>query len=261
MIAFLAPGQGMERPGMGRDVADHWPEAAALLALAPGAVLHATSEVQPALTAVALGAAAALAAEGVRPDMVAGHSVGALAAWALAGGYVASDAVELARARGRAMEAVGAPGGLWVLDGDVPPGMVVAVENPGQTLIAGPSYVGVRVPTSGPWHSPAMRPAVPAFAAALAALPARPLDVPVVMDGRVCRADADVRGALVAQVAGPVRWTATLAALGALGVTDAVLLGPGKVLARHLALALPGVRVHRTDRAADVREAARALGG
>lgn len=267
MIAWLAPGQGAERPGMGRCLRS-WPEAAALLdLLEPG--LHGTDRVQPALVATALGTAAALTELGVRCDVVAGHSVGELAAWSLAGGATAEEALDLARVRGRAMAEAAAqcPGGMWALDAlpsPMPEGLVLAVHNPGQWVLSGPGPAppGARpVPVSGPWHSPAMGAAAPALTEALARIPARTLQLPLISnhDGAVVREDAVVRAHLVQQLTHPVRWTRCLQTLGELGCTDVVLLGPGRSLAAGLRAVLPGVRVHRTEREADLRETARAL--
>ncbi|MBW2253306.1 MAG: ACP S-malonyltransferase [Deltaproteobacteria bacterium] len=268
VVAWLAPGQGMERPGMGRDVAEHWPEAAHLLVLVAAGVsgprLDGTDAVQPALTAVALGAAAALRARGLQPDVVAGHSVGELAAWAVAGGVRPIEAVRLARVRGEAMReaALGSPGGLWALAPEdvpdpLPAGTCVAVENPGQIVLAGffpPGPCAIPVATTGPWHSPAMAAAVPALEAALTALPVRRLGVPLVSNhtGKLVTDDATVRAHLVAQLTHPARWTAVLATLADLGVTDVVLLGPGRVLAHHVRAALPKARIHRTDRSSAI---------
>jgi [acyl-carrier-protein] S-malonyltransferase len=259
VIAWLAPGQGAERAGMSRAVAG----SPLVASLEPG--LHDTGLVQPALVATALAIAEVLLGEGVPCDVVAGHSVGELAAWALAGGAAFPEAVALARVRGRAMASAGA-GQLWAV-GDaepVPDGWTLAVENPGQRVICGVGAppVGARpLPTTGPWHSPAMASAVGPFQAALAALPSRPLVRPLVsgQDGRDTRDDAVARRNLAAQLTSPLRWTAVLARLGALGVTDVVTLGPGKLLAAHVAAALPEVRVHRTDRAPDLEAAVQGL--
>ncbi|MCB9684858.1 MAG: ACP S-malonyltransferase [Alphaproteobacteria bacterium] len=270
MIAFLAPGQGAERPGMGRELAARWPVAAEILgALEPG--LHDTALVQPALVATALATAAVLEELDVRCELAAGHSVGEVAAWALAGGATAGDAVGLARARGRAMSAAARAcgGGMWAVTTVPEPladGLVVAVHNPGQTVLSGvgaPPRGAVVLPTSGPWHSPWMRPAVAPFAAALEALPRRTLRCPLVrgQDGRVTSDDDVARAGLVAQLVSPLGWTGVLGTLGELGVTDVVLLGPGKLLATHLATAIPQVRVHRTDRARDLDATATALAG
>ena len=170
-----------------------------------------------------------------------------------------------------ARAAAAEPGGMWAFDEDcvpehLPHEVVVAVHNPGQVVVSGPEPGppgGRRVATSGAWHSPAMGQARAALATAVAAVPRRALAVPLVSnhDGRAATDDAVVRAHLVAQLTSPVRWTEVLATLSAMGVTDAVVLGPGKVLASQLRRACPEVRVHRTDRAADIRATVRVLSG
>jgi len=265
----------MERSGMGREVAARWPDADALYRQAGGGrsglPLHGTETVQPALTAVALGAAAVLTSEGLAPDVVAGHSVGELAAWAIAGGLRPHEAVSLAATRGSAMAAAATacPGGMWAFAPDAmpsprPDGFVIAVYNPGQTLLSGPGLLpgGARVQTSGAWHSPAMMQAIPIFSESLLGLPPRAMHTAMVSnhDGTLVEDWHTVRDHLLAQLCAPVRWTSVLRTLGGHGVTDAVLLGPGKILAAQLRVALPEVRVHRTDGARHLEATVRALG-
>lgn len=121
--AFVFPGQGAQSVGMGRDLAEGWPEAAAVFAEvddALGAPLSAliwegedtaltlTENAQPALMATSMAAMAALRAEGVGIDAaayVAGHSLGEYSALCAAGALGVGDAARLLRLRGQAMQA------------------------------------------------------------------------------------------------------------------------------------------------------------
>lgn len=132
-IALLFGGQGTEMPGMGLALAREHAEADALLrhasalvgidahdALANGSpALARTSVIQPLLAAVGLGAWSALADAGITPSHVAGHSLGEVAAWSVAGAFDARAAVGLAAARGRLMEREAAlhPGGMVAIVG------------------------------------------------------------------------------------------------------------------------------------------------
>jgi [acyl-carrier-protein] S-malonyltransferase len=259
---WLAPGQGMERVGMGLAVAAGCAEAARLIDVAsaaagadlrrwlqaPGRDAERTELAQPAWVAVALGAAAALREAGFAPDIVAGHSLGELAAWSIAGGCAPEEAVRLAAARGRAMAAAAraAPGGMravaWEALDRAPPGLTLAVENPDVAVLSGPTDalaqcpLGVRVPTGGPWHSPAMCAAEPAVRDALAAVPARPLHTALISHGPGAPVDDDGARAALAALSARVRWREVLARVVAAAPRVVVVLGPAKVLRHHLRL-------------------------
>lgn len=122
-IAFLFPGQGAQSVGMGRDIAEAWPEAreifdivdealdeklSSLIWEGPQDELTLTRNAQPALMATSLAAMRALEAEGVPvtvADFVAGHSLGEYSALAAAGALDIAEAARLLRLRGEAMQA------------------------------------------------------------------------------------------------------------------------------------------------------------
>jgi len=139
MRAFTFPGQGAQAVGMGRDLAEAYPAAAAvfdevdaalgekLSALiwdGPAEELTLTANAQPALMATSLAAMRALETEGVQvtaASFVAGHSLGEYSALAAAGALSIADTARLLRIRGRAMQAavpvgVGAMAALLGLD-------------------------------------------------------------------------------------------------------------------------------------------------
>lgn len=139
MRAFTFPGQGAQAVGMGRDLAEAYPAAAAvfdevdealgerLSALVwdgPAEDLTLTANAQPALMATSIAAMRALAAEGVTVEaasFVAGHSLGEYSALCAAGALSLSDTARLLRTRGQAMQAavpvgVGAMAALLGLD-------------------------------------------------------------------------------------------------------------------------------------------------
>jgi len=122
-VAFVFPGQGAQTVGMGRALAETWPEAravfeavdetlgeklSALIWDGPQEALTLTANAQPALMATSLAAMAALRAEGVgigAARFVAGHSLGEYSALAAAGALSLADTARLLRLRGQAMQA------------------------------------------------------------------------------------------------------------------------------------------------------------
>lgn len=121
-IALLCPGQGAQKVGMGRALAEAFPEAAAVFDEAASALgepfrhlmwegpedaLKQTMNTQPALLVHAVAAIRVLAARGARPSFAAGHSLGEYAAHVAAGSLTFPDALRLVRRRGELMQRAG----------------------------------------------------------------------------------------------------------------------------------------------------------
>ena len=167
-LAWVFPGQGSQKVGMGRALHDAFPESRAVFDEADGAIgfplsrlcfegpedeLQLTANTQPAILAASVAAARALSARGVEPQWVAGHSLGEYSALVTAGVLSLRDAVVAVRRRGEYMqEAVpvgeGAMAAILALDlvaveaacREAAQGQVVSPANlnsPGQVVIAG----------------------------------------------------------------------------------------------------------------------------
>jgi [acyl-carrier-protein] S-malonyltransferase len=119
VIAFIFPGQGSQKVGMGRGLAEAFSEARGAFEEADAAFggslsglcfegpedqLLLTEHTQPAILAVSTAAARVLASRGVEPHIVAGHSLGEYSAHVAAGTFDFGDAVRLVRNRGRYMQ-------------------------------------------------------------------------------------------------------------------------------------------------------------
>ena len=235
-----------------------------MLAEGPKDELTLTEHAQPALVAVSVAAARVLAAHGIEPSFVAGHSLGEYAAHVAAGTFSLADGVAIVRRRGRYMQesvpvGTGAMAAVLGLDAslveqacfDAAEGEVVSPANlnaPGQVAIAGHATAVARaserakalgarrvVPltVSAPFHCALMKPAQDRLEPELRGLATSTPRVPVVANVDAApKGDADAGvDALVRQVSATVRWQEVVERLAAEGVSTFVEVGPGTVLA------------------------------
>lgn len=230
----------------------------------PDTDLVLTANTQPAILTTSIAALAALKEHVAEvPAYVLGHSLGEFSALVATGALAFADAVRLVRLRGQAMQdavpagtgamaaVIGVPiEDLEAMCKEVEEGEVVSPANEnggGQVVVAGhaaaverlmalaKSRKGRVVPlkVSAPFHCALMAPAAEKLRAALADVRIGPLAVPVITNVEAePNADAArVRELLVRQVTHRVRWEASVQRAVALGVTEAIELGHGKVLA------------------------------
>jgi [acyl-carrier-protein] S-malonyltransferase len=276
--AFLFPGQGSQYAGMGKTLADRFniareafQEADDALSFplsklcfeGPSEVLQLTENTQPALLTVSIAAFRVLQQHDLKPDYVAGHSLGEYSALVAAESIMFGDALRLVRKRGQYMQAAVPPGIgamaalLKLSDGkldsilaEAAQGEVVSAANlnsPDQIVIAGhcsavqravdlAKAAGARravlLPVSAPFHCSLMQPAQEQLAVDLNATEFKDLSVPLVNNwqANLIHTGAEARAGLYQQVPNPVRWVESIRKLAAEGVTRFVEVGAGGVL-------------------------------
>jgi [acyl-carrier-protein] S-malonyltransferase len=232
----------------------------------PEAELTLTKHTQPAIVTTSLAVLAAIRA--AHPDLpapafAAGHSLGEYSALVAAGTLTLEDAVRIVHLRGSAMqeavpEGVGAMAAVMggdraaveALCAEAAQGEVVSPANfnaPGQIVISGhkgaveraaalagsKKLKAIPLKVSAPFHCALMAPAARAVEAALAELSLSAPSFPVIANVSA-EANSDAQAAkalLVRQIDGPVLWEQTILLMAESGVTHALEIGPGKVLA------------------------------
>ena len=279
-FAMVFPGQGSQTVGMLAELAGGYPivqetfkQASEVLGYdlwqlvqeGPAEELNKTWQTQPALltASVAVYRVWQQKYPALKPEVMAGHSLGEYSALVCAGVLDFQDAVKLVELRGKLMqqavpEGTGAMYAIIGLDNDAiinackqaEQGEVVSAVNfnsPGQVVIAGAKAAVERaaalckeagakralpLAVSVPSHCALMKPAADQLSVSLESITLKEAGVSVLNNVDVkneIEADA-IRNALVRQLYSPVRWTETVEKMAQNGVEVLVEVGPGKVL-------------------------------
>ena len=277
LTAFVFPGQGAQYVGMGKDLYDNYPLARELMLAANKELgfsitdimfeganedLRQTRVTQPAIFLHSVVACRLM--NQMRPDMVAGHSLGEFSALVIAGALDMGDALRLVSERALAMQEACeiCPGAMAAVLGmaddkvaDIcnqicDSSVIVVAANyncPGQVVISG-SEAGVelacktlkeagakralKLPVGGAFHSPLMQPAAERLQKAIMNTQFHTPICPIYQNVSA-RAEKDkhtIQSQLLEQLTSPVRWTQSVQQMIADGATRFYEFGPGDVL-------------------------------
>ncbi|MDO4690648.1 MAG: ACP S-malonyltransferase [Fusobacterium sp.] len=275
-IAFVYPGQGTQYVGMGKELYEKNERAKALFDKIFSSLdidlkrimfdgseeeLKSTENTQPAIVGLSLVLTELLKEKGIKPDYVAGHSVGEFAAFGGADYLSLENAVKLVAARGKIMKDVAAK-----VDGTMAAvlglevskieeilkninGLVEAVNfnEPNQTVIAGEKYAveeacvalkaagakrALTLAVSGPFHSSLMKEAGENLKKYADSLEFKISKVKIIANttAEILNSEVEIKDEIYRQSFGPVKWIDTIKKLKEEGVTKIYEVGPGKVL-------------------------------
>lgn len=276
-IAFVFPGQGAQFVGMGKEIYENNEKARAefdkifanlsfdlktAMFEGPEEILKKTKYTQPAIVAMSLVLEKLVREKGIKPDFVAGHSVGEYAAIGSGEFLSLEDAVKLTSFRGEVMNEIaesvnGGMAAIIGMDSDkieevlkTVEGVVEAVNfnEPKQTVIAGQKEAiekacaalkeagakrAMALAVSGPFHSSLMKPAGEKLRDEAAKYDFKEGSAKLVANttAQFISTPDEIKSEIYAQSFGPVKWVDTVKKLKENGVDTIYEIGPGKVLA------------------------------
>ena len=292
-IAWVFPGQGSQKVGMATGVLDlpgareRLTAASDLLGRDLAAIcageasgdlsdLNDTRNTQPALFVIESLLVDGLKSQGRSADLVAGHSLGELAALYAAGVFNVQTGLRLMKIRSELMAAAGGGAMTAVMGFDrgeldqlvsATEGVVIANDNSSaQVVISGTPEVvaavsgqlkckrAIPLAVSGAFHSPFMQQAADAFAAELDAVPFADAIIPVLSntDPRPETSGAALKARLRSQMITGVRWRETMERFSADGINTSVEIGPGNVLSGLIKRSCEGITTAQISSAGDL---------
>jgi [acyl-carrier-protein] S-malonyltransferase len=287
--AWVFPGQGSQKLGMGVDLAS-LPAARATFDLAQEVLgwsvlevcagdedkLNNTRYTQPCLYTIECILVDLLSEKGMKPEIVAGHSLGEYVALYAAGAFDFKTGLELVKRRAELME-VAAGGKMAALIGGnrddlngaiaATEGVVLANDNSEAQMVVSGTPEGVEallekikvkraivLNVSGAFHSPYMATAAAEFDRVLAPIEFKDTTCPVIsnVEPTGSRSGSELKHRLSQQMTGSVRWREICQTLSALGIEKSIEIGPGKVLTGLIGRTCSGMETANIGTAADI---------
>ena len=291
-VAFLFSGQGAQVPGMMKDIVDVSEAAKTIFDIADKALgrkisnltfngtqeeLNLTHNTQPCMIAAELAAFAALTEKGIKPDVVAGFSLGEYAALVAASALSVEDALKIIQIRADAMqEAVpvgeGAMAAVMKQDAEAVQALCNEVEGyvipvnyncPGQIVVSGENGAvdklielakerkirTVKLAVSAPFHCAMMKPAADKLAEAFKNIDIKKTQLPCYsnVDALPYKEDADIAAQLCVQAKSPVYWEQSIRNMAADGVDIFVEVGPGTTLSKFVSKTIEEAKVYSVN--------------
>ncbi len=276
-ISFMFPGQGSQAVGMGKSLYENFDEikklyddasnvlgydVAGLSFNGPAEELNKTYRTQPCLLVASIAAYTALGLRNIRPDAVAGHSLGEYSALVAAGSLSFGDAVKITEMRGNIMqqavpEGKGLMAAILGLDRSVVDTLCKSLSSgyaaaanyncPSQVVVSGEKAAveeltvkakeagakrALPLAVSVPSHSALMEEAGNKFAEALKEFEIKDAVIPFVnnVDARFISGADEIRASLIRQLSQPVLWEDCVKTISSRGILTFIEVGPGKVL-------------------------------
>ena len=277
-IGFLLPGQGSQYVGMAKDIFDRFPEVKDMYEHAsdilgydikkiafegPIEELTRTRICQPAIFLHTMALIGQLDKRGIRPLLIAGHSLGEHVSLAATGSLGFDDGLRLVKARGELVQEASDqnPGSMAAIigleDGQVEELCRTAAQDgvlvpanfnaPSQIVISGTKDAlrrgmemakgmgakkVVELQVSGAFHSPLMQSARDGLEKVMEGMPIKDARLPIVSNvtARPMQSAGELRINLVRQLTSPVRWRESMETMIAAGIEEFIEIGPGRVL-------------------------------
>lgn len=307
-IAFIFAGQGAQAPGMGKELAENFECAAKTFDEASEAVgfdikdmifngdketLMITENTQPTIVTMSVAALRVLQEKGVKPDVVAGLSLGEYTAHVAAGSMDFKDAVRLVKKRGKYMQeevpvGKGAMAAILALTADevrecckeaselgvctganfncpgqiVVSGEVAAVERCCELAKAKGAKRAMMLPVSAPFHCALLKGAGEKLAKELENVAVSDMQVPVITNvtADYVPSKDDIKDILVKQVSNSVLWEDTIRKMLADGVDTFIEIGPGKTLSGFVKKITREAKVFNVEDMASLEKTLEGLG-
>lgn len=291
-MAFLFSGQGAQTPGMMKDIVESNESARSVFEIADNVLarkisdltfygtqeeLNLTHNTQPCMIAAELAAYNAVLEKGIKPDVVAGFSLGEYSALVVAGALSTEDALKVIQIRADAMQAAvpigeGAMAAIMKLDaGSVEVlcketgGYVVPVNFncPGQIVVSGENNAvdrlieiakerkirAIKLAVSAPFHCKMMAPASEKLAEAFRDIVFAKTKIPCYsnVDARPYKDSANIAAQLCLQAKSPVYWEQTIRNMVQDGVDVFVEIGPGTTLSKFVAKTIAAAVIYNVN--------------